>query len=211
MRLVLIGGGGHASDVLAAFEEIHTLVGTAHPVIGWVDDELVDERRFAGRGVGSLGTVDQLGEIDATHYLLAVGWPATRERLLSRLQGSSLTPATLVHPGASVHRSVQVGAGSVVLGGAHLSPNSSVGAHVLVSYAALVGHDCEVQDLVSVMPGAAVSGDTVLERACIIGTNATVIEGVRVGAGATLGAGAVAVADIPPGVTAVGVPARWPA
>jgi serine O-acetyltransferase len=48
----------------------------------------------------------------------------------------------------------------------------------------------------------------VIERNVSIGTGAKVIGGVRVGEGATIGANAVVVDDVPPGVTVVGAPAR---
>lgn len=58
------------------------------------------------------------------------------------------------------------------------------------------------------MPGAAISGDTVLEEQCLIGTNACVIQGIRIGRGATVGAGAVVTRDVPPGATVIGNPGR---
>ncbi|HEU5252507.1 MAG TPA: DapH/DapD/GlmU-related protein [Solirubrobacterales bacterium] len=50
--------------------------------------------------------------------------------------------------------------------------------------------------------------ETVVERGASIGSGATVLGGVRIGAGATVGAGAVVVADVAPGATVVGNPAR---
>lgn len=47
-----------------------------------------------------------------------------------------------------------------------------------------------------------------IERNVSIGTGAKVIGAVRVGEGARIGANAVVVADVPPGVTVVGAPAR---
>jgi serine O-acetyltransferase len=47
-----------------------------------------------------------------------------------------------------------------------------------------------------------------IERDVSIGTGAKVIGPVRVGEGARIGANAVVVADVPPGVTVVGAPAR---
>jgi UDP-2-acetamido-3-amino-2,3-dideoxy-glucuronate N-acetyltransferase len=49
---------------------------------------------------------------------------------------------------------------------------------------------------------------TVVERGASIGSGATILGGVRIGAGATVGAGAVVVADVEPGATVVGNPAR---
>jgi serine O-acetyltransferase len=47
-----------------------------------------------------------------------------------------------------------------------------------------------------------------IERDVSIGTGAKVIGAVRIGAGATVGANAVVVDDVPPGATVVGAPAR---
>lgn len=48
----------------------------------------------------------------------------------------------------------------------------------------------------------------IVERDVSIGTGAKLIGPVRIGAGATIGAGAVVVDDVPDGVTVVGAPAR---
>jgi serine O-acetyltransferase len=47
-----------------------------------------------------------------------------------------------------------------------------------------------------------------IERGASIGTGAKLIGPVRIGAGATVGANAVVVDDVPPGATVVGAPAR---
>lgn len=53
-----------------------------------------------------------------------------------------------------------------------------------------------------------VDGAPTVERDVTIGVNACVIGAVRVGVGARVGANAVVTHDVPPGATAVGVPAR---
>jgi serine O-acetyltransferase len=52
-----------------------------------------------------------------------------------------------------------------------------------------------------------IAGPTV-ERDVAIGAGATLLGGIRVGAGASIGANAVVLEDVPPGVTVVGAPAR---
>ena len=47
-----------------------------------------------------------------------------------------------------------------------------------------------------------------LEDNVTIGTGACVLQGIRVGAGAIVGAGAVVVRDVEPGAVVKGVPAR---
>jgi acetyltransferase-like isoleucine patch superfamily enzyme len=49
----------------------------------------------------------------------------------------------------------------------------------------------------------------VLGDGVFLGTGAVVLPGRSVGAWARIGAGAVVTTDVPGGVTAAGVPARW--
>lgn len=55
---------------------------------------------------------------------------------------------------------------------------------------------------------AGISGDCVIESDVLIGAGAIVLNGLRVGQGATLGGADCAVRDVLPGTTMVGVPAR---
>ncbi|CAN7203758.1 acetyltransferase [Phenylobacterium sp. LjRoot219] len=206
-RVVLVGGGGHASDILGAYEAISESSGEPHPVIGLVADVEIDLRRFAHRGVRQIGDLSDLRSIDASHYVLAIGYSLPRKMVAARVADCGLEPAIVIHPRAEVPAGVSIGKGVVILAAAHVSPLVTIGEHACLSYGSMVGHDCEVQDYVSVMPGAVVSGDTVLGEGCFIGANATIIEKVTIGRGAVIGAGAVVLKDVPPNVTATGVPA----
>jgi sugar O-acyltransferase (sialic acid O-acetyltransferase NeuD family) len=211
VRVVLLGGAGHASDVLGALEASCAQSGGAGPphVVGFLADGDVDLRRFSGRGVPHLGGMDRLAHVDATHYLSCVGYPRGRKKLADLADAVGLTPLTVVHPRAWVAAQVTLGAGSVLLAGACVSPQVSLGRHVYLGQGCVIGHDCRIGDFASVLPGAVISGDTRLDEGCTVGANATVIEKRRVGAWSIVGAGAVVTRDIPPDVTAKGVPARF--
>jgi sugar O-acyltransferase (sialic acid O-acetyltransferase NeuD family) len=204
--LVLVGGGGHASDVLQAIEVCNAAAPT-YTVVGILADTEVDGRRFVGRGVEHIGTVGDVASIDA-RYVLCLGWPWGREALAARLAGVAEPAAPIVHPSADVGIGVELGLGSVVLGQAHLSPMVRLGRHSLVSYTASIGHDAKFGDTASVMPGANVSGDVLAGHGVLVGTGASVNEGLRLGNRSRVGAGAVVVADVAAAVTVAGVPAR---
>lgn len=204
--LVLVGGSGHASDVLQAVEAVNA-TRPAYHVVGILDDNDVDPRRFARRGVTRIGSVDDLPDIDAA-YVLCLGWPWTRQAIAQRIGGRGRPAAPIIHPSADVGVGVELGPGSVVLGHSHLSPFVRFGAHALVSYGACVGHDTAFGDHASVMPNAAVSGDVTGGDRVLVGTGAVVLEGINLGDDVRIGAGAAVVADVAAGLTVVGVPAR---
>jgi sugar O-acyltransferase (sialic acid O-acetyltransferase NeuD family) len=209
-RMVVVGGGGHASDVLGVLEDLAAQgSGSDWDVAGLVHDGEIDGRRFEGRGVRQIGQLDDLASIDASHYVIALEYPTDRKAVHDRIAGCGLESATLIHPAASVGAGVTFGEGSVVFAGARVSPMVRAGAHVVLSNLSVVGYSAVLGDFVSVMPAGVVSGDVTLGDGATIGTTASVIEGVKVGEWAILGAGAVAVAYVPPRVTAIGVPATW--
>jgi sugar O-acyltransferase (sialic acid O-acetyltransferase NeuD family) len=206
LPIVLVGGGGHASDVLQAVEAVNDARPTYH-VVGVLDDSDVDPRRFAGRGVTHIGSISELNSIDAA-YVLCLGWPWTRAAMFRRIGTDGCPAPPIVHPAADVGVGVELGVGSVVLGHAHLSPLVRLGAHGLVSYNASIGHESTFGDHVSVMPGAAVGGGVAAGHRVLVGSGAVVRESVRLGDDVRIGAGAAVVGEVGDGLTVVGVPAR---
>ena len=214
MRIVLLGGGGHASDVLGAIEEINNQKGASEvefiDVVGIVDDSEVDPKRFVSRGVKHIGNFTDLPDIDAEFFVACVGYPHGRAAVTAKALVAGLVAApAIIHPNAFLATGVSVGAGSVILAGVCVSPLCNFGNHTYVSHGSLVGHDCEVHDYASIMPGASVSGDSILEDSVMIGAGATVLQGLRIGKGSTIGAGAVVVKDVPENVVAMGTPAKY--
>ena len=70
-----------------------------------------------------------------------------------------------------------------------------------------------MEDFVTLAPGVCVSGCVHIERGAYIGTAVSIINGtidkpLVIGAGAIIGAAACVTRDIPPNVTAVGIPAK---
>jgi serine O-acetyltransferase len=97
---------------------------------------------------------------------------------------------------AVIGRGAELGPGLVILHSVGVVINTSVhgGANVVIEGGATIGAEKAKSPAL---------GDNVF-----IGAGARVIGGVHVGSGARIGANAVVTRDVPPGVTAVGVPAR---
>lgn len=78
---------------------------------------------------------------------------------------------------------------------------------VVVHEDAVVEAGCMIMQQVT-LGQLADGGAPVVERNAYLGAGARILGPVRIGAGARVGANAVVLADVPPGATVVGIPAR---
>ena len=204
--LVIVGAGGFGREVAALVEAIndHT---PSWSLLGFVDDDpALHDTSVLGYPVR--GDVHWLADQTDLHFVLGIGDGETRRRVAKRLDSAAVSPATLVHPSASIHRTVTLEPGAIVCCGAAPTVDLKIGRHAVLDQHCTVGHDAVLDSFVSLRPGAHVSGSASLKSAVTIGAGAVVLQDVRVGARTTVGAGAVVVDDLPPDCTAVGVPAR---
>lgn len=212
VELIVVGAGGFGRETLDTIEALNR-ANTADffRVLGIVDDAPSDTNlaRLADRGYPYLGTLEQLFASRArSHYVIGVGNPHVRARLVARFEEQGWEAATLVHPGAEIGSEGSVGVGSVVCAGAILSTNVHLAKHVHVNPGAIIGHDTVLKDYVSVNPGAVISGEVLVEDRVLIGASSVILQQLCIATGATVGAGACVVKDVDLEVTVIGVPAK---
>lgn len=211
-QVVVVGASGFGRECLDVLEAM-ALTGAHVEVVGVVDDgpSELNLERLGARGVSYLGTLAEwlASETLPRQYVLGVGSPAVRRRLVVRLEDAGAQPFTAVHPSATFGACVDVGEGVVVCAGVAISTNVRLGRHVHVNPNATIGHDADLRDFVSVNPAAVISGEAIVGEGSLVGAAATVLQGLSVGQGSVLGAACLVTKDVPGGVVVKGVPGQW--
>lgn len=208
MKIAIFGASGFArevADICAA--------------IGYGDIVLLNttnESSITANGLQVLGE-QKHGELAEKGYVFAIGVadPMVRELISAKYQ--HLNFPVLIHPsvimGIGQFDLLQKSRGSVFAAGTILMNNIHFGDFCVCSLSVTIGHDCTLEDYVSIMPGARLSGNVFVRSKAYIGSSCFVIQGenshkLEIGSESIIGAGAVVINSVAPGQKVVGNPAR---
>ena len=121
-----------------------------------------------------------------------------------------------IEPGAIIRDNATIGKNSVIMMGAVINIGAVVGEGTMIDMNAVLGGRATVGKNCHIGAGAVLAGviepasakPVVVEDNVLVGANAVVIEGVRIGEGSVVAAGAVVIEDVAPGKVVAGCPAR---
>ena len=150
-----------------------------------------------------------LPQTEATELplIISVGNNATRKKIAERLPAETMF-YSVVHPAATISKSVSIDKGTVVMAGVSVNPDVIIGRHCIINTNASVDHDCVIGDYVHISPNVALCGDVVIGEGTHIGAGSVVIPGIKIGNWCVIGAGTVVLEDVPDGAKLVGNPGR---
>lgn len=121
-----------------------------------------------------------------------------------------------IEPGAIIREHVAIGNNAVIMMGAVINIGAVIGDGTMIDMGAVLGGRATVGNHCHVGAGAVLAGvvepasatPVIIEDNVLIGANAVVIEGIRVGEGAVVAAGAIVTKDVPAHTVVAGVPAK---
>lgn len=205
MEVVIAGAGGHGRVVL----DILRAAGT-HTVHGFLDanQDLHGTQVDGVPVVGHLNLLPKLKAKGVGGAIVAIGDNRVRRSYAQKLSAAGLELVNAIHPSATVSPNVTVGRNVMIAPGVIVCVGAAIGDSVILNTGAKVDHECEIGEAVHLAPGVTLAGRVRVGEGAFVGIGANVLPCLTIGAHAVVGGGALVREDVPPGATAVGVPAR---
>ena len=121
-----------------------------------------------------------------------------------------------IEPGAIIRDKVIIGDKAVIMMGAVINIGAEIGEATMIDMNAVLGGRAKVGKNCHMGAGTVLAGvieppsadPGVIEDNVVIGANAGVLEGVRIGKGSVIAAGAVVTENVPENVVVAGMPAK---
>jgi sugar O-acyltransferase (sialic acid O-acetyltransferase NeuD family) len=169
--LLIIGAGGHGR-VVAETAEIEGCWGN----IMFLDDRIDADTVLGHRIIGKLNEYERFAD-KYEYAIVCIGDNEKRIGLIEKLLKVGYKVPVVIHPKASVSKYSDIGDGSVILAGAVINTNASIGTGCIININSCVDHDCIVYDGVHVCSGAVVRSGCRIGRLSYIGAGALVKSG----------------------------------
>ena len=187
MKKVLIGNGGHAREVMAQMEV---------NLLRFVDDQYVDEHTLP------------LSQFDPKKHIAMVAVADSRDRydIIQRLPKETQF-FTFIHPTALLMEDIEIGEGSFIGAYSILTTTIKIGKHAILNRGNHIGHDCQIGNYFSAMPGAIVSGNVKIYDLVYMGNNSSIREKLSIHSLTTIGMNSAVVKHIEESGVYVGCPA----
>lgn len=204
--LIGLGAGGHAKAMIEV-----VLADTRYVLLGLLAHEPEGQRVLGMKILGRDDKLTQLYSEGVRHAFVglgSIGNTRLREEVYHHAQAKGFALINVIHASAAISSFAQWGQGLTALAHSYVGAGARVGDNVVLNTQAIVEHDCQIGDHCFIATGAKLAGSVILERGVHVGIGATLLQGVRVGDYAIIGAGAVVIRDVPAYTTVVGVPAK---
>ena len=209
-KYIVLGIGAYVANVDEILSAHYGTNGSnmSYELLGFIDNDSTKKGKdFYGFKV--LGNLDFFMKYDEELNVISFINPQGRSELIEPILGKhNLNFPNVVHPSAIVSKKAVVGHGNIFAQNTVVAPYAIIGNFNLLNYQVSIGHNCQIGNYITMNGGVHLAGSSIVEDKVFIGPGAVIIDNIRVGKRSRIGANAVVRNDVPPDVTAVGVPAK---
>lgn len=202
-ELAIIGASGHGKVIADIAEQLGYTV-------NFYDDAYPSKKNIEHWAIH--GTCADLIALNNTNTafsntVVAIGDNEIRLQKIELLRKNSFNLITLIHPTAIISTYAAIASGTVVFAGAIINAFAKVGVGCIINTAAVVEHDCIIDDFTHICPNVALAGGVSVGSKSWVGIGSQVKQLITIGDNCIIGAGSTVVKNIPDNVTAFGSPA----
>lgn len=212
-RIVIFGVGGFGRELIVPLKkhiERLGLIPTASiPKLCFADDNPA----VIGAPVCGVDVIgfDEMTDQDAV--VIAIGNGEIRKKIADRCAERGIPVHNLFADTFSVGVDAVIGKGAVFCDHTMITASAKIGKQFQCNIYSYVAHDCVIGDYVTFAPRVCCNGNVHIGDFAYIGTGAVIKQGTPdkpliIGAGATVGMGAVVTKDVAPGAVVMGNPAK---
>jgi sugar O-acyltransferase (sialic acid O-acetyltransferase NeuD family) len=195
-KLCIYGAGGFGKEIYYLLKHSYD---DLIEVISYIDDNN-DSSELFGLPIVRNGNSEE-------KIVIAIADSISRKKIaLQNL--SKVFKGIVKHQNVNINHTVSIDIGTIICEGVRFTVLTNVGRFVIINLNSTIGHDCVIEDFVSIMPGVHLSGNVSVGEGTFIGSGAVVLQNIKIGKWCRIGAGAVVTRDIPDGKTFFGVPAK---
>jgi sugar O-acyltransferase (sialic acid O-acetyltransferase NeuD family) len=203
-RLVIAGAGGFGRELYFWALDCHA-AGTVPKPTAFIDDQV---QALPGYDLERIGGIADYVPRPGDQFLVALGEPAKKRKVVEMLQARGARFARMIHPTATVVRTASIAEGVIMCAYSMAMPETRIDRFVTVLNFSGFGHDATAGEFTTLSSLVDVTGGVRIGADVMIGSGARLLPGITIGDGAMIGAGANVVRSVKPGVTVYAPPAK---
>jgi sugar O-acyltransferase (sialic acid O-acetyltransferase NeuD family) len=189
-RVFLFGYSGHAYVIIESF------MAAGYTIAGYFDYHEAKTNPYQIPYFGFEGQVDVQTIVKSDFVFPSVGDNIIRAKLVSFFEKYHLKQCVLIDPSAKVSYSPSIGLSTYVGVNSIINAQSKIGKGVIINTAAIIEHECVLQDFSHIAPAAVLCGNVIVGKGAFIGANVVVRNNTSICSEVILGAGSVVAKSI---------------
>lgn len=173
---------------------------------GFLDDNIHTLDDYANYP-SVIGDIENYNIEEDDVFICSIGSVSVKKRIAGIILARGGRFINLIHPKAVIGQNCKIGIGSIIASSAILTCDITIGSFVTIQSHAVLGHDVSVGDFGHIGANTFLGGFASLGESVTIHPAGSVLPGVKVGEGATVGIASVVLRNIPSQTTVFGMPA----
>lgn len=198
MKIVFIGGGGFAEELLSWFDEQ-----TLSKVEGYLG-----AAENSNLKLKYLGTFEAIRQLQDRQFILAVGNPKYRQTAMGIINEVGARLGGFIHPTALIADSAKIGIGTVVGPFCVVSVGAEIGERTFMNCYSSVGHHSSIGCDSVLNPYVAITGECKVGDRVQFGVKSGTLPRIKIPSDTIIAPGAVVYRSVREAATMMGIPAK---